>query len=97
LHVRFNKRLDRFTRRGRTSVHGQWLLCCLVYRIETLTRAASGERRTGGLERAPELPLAFARFERAALQEGALLEGVGRRHLLVEDRVINTPRHHMNG
>ena len=37
--VRYNKRLDRFTLRGRTKVHGQWLLFCLVHHIEKLTRA----------------------------------------------------------
>ncbi len=38
-NVRFNKRLDRFTLRGRTKVHGQWLPFCLVHNIETLTHA----------------------------------------------------------
>ena len=38
-NVRFNKRLDRFTLRGRTKVHGQWLLFCLVHHIEKLTHA----------------------------------------------------------
>ena len=36
---RFNKRLDRFTLRGRTKVNGQWLLFCLVHNIEKLTHA----------------------------------------------------------
>ena len=38
-NVRFNKRLDRFTLRGRTKVNGQWLLHCLVHNIEKLTHA----------------------------------------------------------
>ena len=38
-NVRFNKRLDRFTLRGRTKVNGQWLLFCLVHNIEKLTNA----------------------------------------------------------
>ena len=38
-NVRFNKRLDRFTLRGRTKVNGQWLLFCLVHNIEKLTHA----------------------------------------------------------
>ena len=38
-NVRYNKRLDRFTLRGRTKVNGQWLLFCLVHSIEKLTHA----------------------------------------------------------
>ena len=38
-NVRYNKRLDRFTLRGRTKVHGQWLLFCLVHNIEKLSHA----------------------------------------------------------
>ena len=38
-NLRFNKRLDRFTLRGRTKVNGQWLLFCLVHNIEKLTHA----------------------------------------------------------
>ena len=38
-NIRFNKRLDRFTLRGRTKVNGQWLLFCLVHNIEKLTHA----------------------------------------------------------
>ena len=38
-NVRYNKRLDRFTRRGRVKVHGPWRLCWLVHHIEKLTRA----------------------------------------------------------
>ncbi|WP_434479223.1 transposase [Gemmatimonas sp.] len=38
-NVRYNKRLDRFSLRGRTKVNGQWLLFCLVHTIETLTHA----------------------------------------------------------
>ena len=35
-NVRANKRLDRFTLRGRTKVNGQWLLFCLGHNIEKL-------------------------------------------------------------
>ena len=35
-NLRYNKRLDRFTLRGRTKVNGQWLLFCLVHHIEKL-------------------------------------------------------------
>jgi Transposase DDE domain len=38
-NLRYNKRLDRFTLRGRTKVNGQWLLFCLVHNIEKLTLA----------------------------------------------------------
>ena len=38
-NVRYNKRLDRFTLRGRRKVNGQWLLFCLVHNIEKLTHA----------------------------------------------------------
>ena len=38
-NVRYNKRLDRFTLRGRTKVNGQWLLFCLVHNIEKISRA----------------------------------------------------------
>ncbi len=38
-NLRFNKRLDRFTLRGRTKVNGQWQLFCLVHNIEKLTHA----------------------------------------------------------
>ena len=38
-NIRFNKRLDRVTLRGRTKVNGQWLLYCLVHNIEKLTHA----------------------------------------------------------
>jgi len=38
-NVRYNKRLDRFTLRGRTTVHGQRLRYCVVHNIEKLTRA----------------------------------------------------------
>jgi hypothetical protein len=36
---RANKRLDRFTPRGRTKVDTQWKLCCLVHHIEKLAHA----------------------------------------------------------
>ena len=35
-NVRYNKRLDRFTLRGKTKVDGQWKLFCLVHSIEKL-------------------------------------------------------------
>lgn len=35
-NVRYNKRLDRFTLRGRAKVDGQWKLFCLVHNIEKL-------------------------------------------------------------
>ena len=38
-NARYNKRLDRFTLRGRTKVNSQWLLFCLVHNIEELTHA----------------------------------------------------------
>jgi transposase len=38
-NLRYNKRLDRFTLRGRTKVNGQWQLFCLVHNIEKLTHA----------------------------------------------------------
>jgi len=38
-NVRHNKRLDRFTLRGRTKVDGQWKLYCLVHNIEKLAHA----------------------------------------------------------
>ena len=38
-NVRYNKRLDRFTLRGRTKVNGQWQLFCLVHNIEKLAHA----------------------------------------------------------
>ncbi len=38
-NLRHNKRLDRFTLRGRTKVDGQWKLYCLVHNIEKLANA----------------------------------------------------------
>ncbi len=38
-NVRYNKKLDRFTLRGRTKVDGQWKRYCLVHNIEKLARA----------------------------------------------------------
>ncbi len=35
-NLRGNKRLDRFTLRGRTKVDGQWKLYCLVHNFEKL-------------------------------------------------------------
>jgi len=37
-NLRFNKRLNRFTLRGRAKVAGQWKLFCVVYNIEKLAR-----------------------------------------------------------
>ncbi len=36
VNQRHNKRLDRFTLRGRTKVDGQWKLYCMVHNIEKL-------------------------------------------------------------
>ena len=38
-NLRHNKRLDRFTLRGRTKVDGQWKLYCRVHNIEKLANA----------------------------------------------------------
>ncbi|WP_343213766.1 transposase [Gemmatimonas sp.] len=38
-NLRVNKRLDRFTLRGRTKVDTQWKLYCLVHNIEKLAHA----------------------------------------------------------
>ena len=38
-NLRHNKRLDRFTLRGRTKVDAQWKLYCLVHNIEKLANA----------------------------------------------------------
>ena len=38
-NLRHNKRLDRFTLRGRTKVNSQWQLYCLVHNIEKLAHA----------------------------------------------------------
>ena len=38
-NLRHNKRLDRFTLRGRTKVNAQWPLYCLVHNIEKLAHA----------------------------------------------------------
>lgn len=38
-NLRHNKRLDRFTLRGRTKVDGQWKLYWLVHKIEKLAHA----------------------------------------------------------
>ena len=35
-NLRGNKRLDRFTLRGRTKVEGQWKLYCLTHNVEKL-------------------------------------------------------------
>jgi len=38
-NLRANKRLNRFTLRGRTKVNGQWTLYCLVHNIEKQAHA----------------------------------------------------------
>ena len=35
-NIRYNKRLDRFTLRGKIKVDAQWKLFCLVHNIEKL-------------------------------------------------------------
>jgi hypothetical protein len=35
-NIRTNKRLDRFTLRGKIKVNIQWLLCCLVHNMEKI-------------------------------------------------------------
>ena len=40
-NIRSNKRLDRFTLRGKKKVNGQWQLYCLVHNIEKLSRYGS--------------------------------------------------------
>jgi hypothetical protein len=37
-NLRHNKRLDRFTLRGRRKVDNQWKLYCLVHNIEKLAK-----------------------------------------------------------
>jgi len=44
-NLRANKRLDRFTRRGREKVNGQWTLYCLVHTIKKLAHAGATPRR----------------------------------------------------
>ena len=41
-NLRNNKRLDRFTLRGRSKVGGQWKLYCLVHHIEKLAHHGLG-------------------------------------------------------
>jgi hypothetical protein len=41
-NVRHNKRLDRFTLRGRVKVEAQWQLFCLVHNIEKLAHHGYG-------------------------------------------------------
>lgn len=41
-NVRGNKRLDRFTLRGRKKVDGQWKLYCLVHNLEKLAHHGYG-------------------------------------------------------
>ena len=42
-NLRNNKRLHRFTLRGRTKVDGQWKLYCLVHNIEKLQKSGYGQ------------------------------------------------------
>jgi transposase len=44
-NLRHNKRLNRFTLRGRHKVEGQWKLYCLVHNIEKLAKAGYGMRQ----------------------------------------------------
>ena len=41
-NIRYNKRLDRFTLRGRAKVRTQWCLYSLVHNIEKLAGAGYG-------------------------------------------------------
>jgi hypothetical protein len=41
-NIRAQKRLDRFTLRGRQKVNIQWKLYCLVHNIEKIRHAAGG-------------------------------------------------------
>ena len=41
-NLRHNKRLNRFSLRGRRKVDGQWKLYCLVHNIEKLAKAGYG-------------------------------------------------------
>jgi len=41
-HIRHNKRLNRFSLRGRRKVDGQWKLYGLVHSIEKLAKAGYG-------------------------------------------------------
>ena len=41
-NIRGNKRLDRFTLRGRNKVDGQWKLYCLMHNIEKLAHHGYG-------------------------------------------------------
>jgi hypothetical protein len=44
-NLRHNKRLNRFSLRGRRKVDGQWKLYCLVHNIEKLAKAGYGTRK----------------------------------------------------
>jgi len=44
-NIRHNKRLNRFTLRGRLRVNGQWKLYCLVHNIEKLAKSGYGVHR----------------------------------------------------
>src|SRR6185436_1532986 len=46
-NLRSNKRLDRFTYRGRAKVGVQWLLYCLVHNIEKLAHLSRKYRPKG--------------------------------------------------
>jgi len=52
-NVRHNKRLDRFTLRGRSKVDGQWKLYFLVHNIEKLANAGYAAQRTARIPRVP--------------------------------------------
>jgi len=42
-NLRHNKRLDRFTVRGKSKVDGQWKLYCLMHNIEKLAHHGYGQ------------------------------------------------------
>jgi len=48
-NINTNKRLNRFTLRGKTKVNAQWLLYCLVHNIEKLQHYSSIGQKAGAL------------------------------------------------
>ena len=45
-NIRSNKRLDRFTFRGKIKVHIQWLMYCLIHNIEKIRTMGWPRRKT---------------------------------------------------
>ncbi len=41
-NIRTQKRLDRFTLRGKLKVNIQWLLCCIVHNMEKIVNFGNG-------------------------------------------------------